>query len=280
MLLPKKDKMNYGLLFFAMSKSYDQAERAIKEGADINFAPSDCSVKGFLPGDTALILACKYDDPDMVDLLLNKGANINKGNLDYRTPLMLATISGTIKCMELLVQYGADVNFVSQNSESALGIATSYTDNLQKIKWLIGKGADINLKGMFNSTALGTLSRINNDMLFTSSKLSVVECLLNCGADPNELVLENSILMNVITKKIIHNEFADTKIAIMQAMSRILIQHGADPYFADKNKQSILDVAEESYGINFADMLKNAHDNYLLDKKIQPIDEQTSMFYF
>ena len=66
---------------------------------DINFKGNN--------GGTALMWASVKDDPEIVRLLLGKGADINAKNQKGFTALELASQKGHIKIAELLREHGA-----------------------------------------------------------------------------------------------------------------------------------------------------------------------------
>jgi ankyrin repeat protein len=47
---------------------------------------------------------------DILELLLSKNANPNIGNNRFTAPLHKAPQRGEIKCLKLLLQWGADIN--------------------------------------------------------------------------------------------------------------------------------------------------------------------------
>ena len=61
-------------------------------------------------GVTALMAAARYGHERMVDLLLQRGAEINKQKSDGFTALMLAAEKGHERVVELLLQHGAEAN--------------------------------------------------------------------------------------------------------------------------------------------------------------------------
>lgn len=56
---------------------------------------------------TPLHLACTYNHPDCVKLLLQANADVDKSDFHGRTPLYHASYYGNIACVELLCAYGA-----------------------------------------------------------------------------------------------------------------------------------------------------------------------------
>lgn len=78
-------------------------------------------------GSSALIEACssKHYDVKFAKLLLVYGANVNDVQVDIdnegktRTPLMLASKTGNLNLVELLVKKGADLNYKNKHNQSA-----------------------------------------------------------------------------------------------------------------------------------------------------------------
>lgn len=78
-------------------------------------------------GSSALIEACssKHYDVKFAKLLLEYGANVNDVQVDIdnegktRTPLMLASKTGNLNLVELLVKKGADLNYKNKHNQSA-----------------------------------------------------------------------------------------------------------------------------------------------------------------
>ena len=54
----------------------------------------------------------KYRRLDIVEHLLTLGANINLANMIGYTALMDSAWKGRVKCLELLIEKGAGVNFI------------------------------------------------------------------------------------------------------------------------------------------------------------------------
>lgn len=59
-------------------------------------------------GWTPLHEACSYGWYQVVEVLVNGGANVNAKGLDDDTPLHDATTSGNLQMVKFLVQHGAD----------------------------------------------------------------------------------------------------------------------------------------------------------------------------
>nr|WP_298657501.1 ankyrin repeat domain-containing protein [uncultured Flavobacterium sp.] len=100
-------------------------------------------------GSSALIEACnsKHYDVKFAKLLLEYGANVNDVQIDIdnegktRTPLMLASKTGKIDLVELLVKKGADLNYQNKSKQSALSEAI-FQSEFNVVMYLLMNGAD------------------------------------------------------------------------------------------------------------------------------------------
>jgi len=62
------------------------------------------------------------------------------------TGLMIAAWEGNIPLMELFVQRGANVNFTNRNGEQAVQLA-AWKGQMEAVKWLLARGASLNRRG-------------------------------------------------------------------------------------------------------------------------------------
>ena len=126
-------------------------------------------------GATALHWAVYWDDPDMVDLLIKAGANVNVANDLGVTPLMLACSEGvSAPVIERLLMAGADANVRLLAGESPL-MTAARTGNVSGVRLLLAKGAAVDAKTSRGQTAL---------MLAVAQKHpDVVKVLVEAGAD-------------------------------------------------------------------------------------------------
>jgi len=125
---------------------------------------------------TPLSTATEANNIDIVNLLLDKGAKVNRRFHHGYTVLMRAAYLGYIDIVKALVDKGADINAISETNETAL-ICAITSAKLDVINYLIDKGADIKL-GKGNEFLPLRLAVLQNDK-------TQVENLLNGGADVN-----------------------------------------------------------------------------------------------
>jgi len=145
----------------------------IKKGAKINYRRQDGQVS---PLDCAVI----GGDVELVNLLLNNGADVNSQTRNGYTALSTALANGLpgIEIIDSLIRHGADVNaksFVEQ--WTPLLIASNKVPlNEPAIRRLVEAGAQINGHNVFGETPLMYAAAFASDGL--------VEYLLKNGADP------------------------------------------------------------------------------------------------
>lgn len=128
-------------------------------------------------GLTLLHYVALEDRADVLQELLQQTCNLNvKANTGQKkgfTPLHCAAWFGRFHCMKLLIDAGADVNYVDDDSSTPLHVA-AYRDNLDCLKELIANGADVNASDFWST------------VLHSAANGGSVECLkelIACGAD-------------------------------------------------------------------------------------------------
>jgi ankyrin repeat protein len=125
-------------------------------------------------GDTILFRAIVYKYPDLVKLLLRSGSNINAVDSSGATPLSRAIIDDEI--FKILIEAGADVNFQCEGLKRTPLISTARDSDLKMLDVILELGADINTVVPGKSgTALIAASTRASEKAF--------ERLLQAGAD-------------------------------------------------------------------------------------------------
>ncbi|KAK6607770.1 hypothetical protein H4I96_04005 [Botrytis cinerea] len=159
-----------------------QAAVKINDKATINLLiekGTEINASGNVISGTALQEAVKGGDKAIIDLLIEKGAEINaSGNRRSGTALQEAVKGGDKAIIDLLIEKGAEINASgNRRSGTALQEAVKGGDKAT-IDLLIEKGADINASGNhYSGTALQEAIKRGNE--------SIIIQLIQLGADIN-----------------------------------------------------------------------------------------------
>ena len=109
-----------------------------------------CTENGY----EGLVQATKKGDIETVKRLLDSGASANTvDNKHHASLLMWAAHEGHTDMIELLIESGADINANAPNGETALWFAAQ-KGQLEALKMLVHYNADINVTGWEGATAL------------------------------------------------------------------------------------------------------------------------------
>ncbi|QAU34587.1 ankyrin repeat domain-containing protein [Janthinobacterium sp. 17J80-10] len=133
---------------------------AVREGsvrvfnALLNARNIDLEVKA-RNGDNALMVAAYKGNRSAVELLLAKGAEVNRPNW---TALHYAAAAGKNDIVQMLLDRGADVNASSPNKTTPLMMAAG-EGHIMTVKLLLDRGAELAVKNELGLNALDFASR-------------------------------------------------------------------------------------------------------------------------
>jgi ankyrin repeat protein len=135
---PKKDYPQSALFGRAYFGDKDAVARLLKSpGIDINKqGPSD--------GCTALFCAAEKGHVEIVQILLEAGADFNISSKKIQTPLYIACKNGHTNIIKLLIQKGAHLNTQSDDGSTALHVAC-VLQRIEVIVELLAAKADVQL---------------------------------------------------------------------------------------------------------------------------------------
>src|SRR5215813_7898773 len=120
-----------------------------------------------------LYSAIRANDLRQIKTLLDEGISEKAEGHDGITPLMVAAETGSLDAMKMLIDRGADVN--ARNTYGSTALMWSVTD-LKKLRLLLDHGADVNVAARSGRTALIIAS-------FANPSAEVVRMLLAKGAN-------------------------------------------------------------------------------------------------
>jgi len=183
--------------------------------------------------DAELILAASEGNVWQVELLLQKGANINATNKQGFTPLFMAAGKGQRDTVMLLLDKGADVNLRNKYNGATGLIIAAEEGHSEIVAALLNKGANINATANNGYTALM--------IAVQAGKKDAAQTLVAHGADVN-MVARNGWAALAIAEEKGYEEIA-----------KLLRTSGAEGYRPIANYPSRLDFRIQTEEIWFAD---------------------------
>lgn len=229
----------FTLLMFLVAHYKQIPDALFKIKAVLNNSKTKINAQNKL-GWTALMIASRNSstncDNEVVELLLEYGANPDKQNIDGDTALILACqysrTDSSIKTVDLLLNYDANVNIIDNNGWTALITIVNFNDttsDINVIDILMKQGADINAITNKKSSAIMIAARRINDNITIIKKLLEYKPKLNISSPKGWTCLMLAIY---------HAKTDDTVDII-----REFLNHGADPNAYSKSGKSCLMLA-------------------------------------
>ena len=133
----------------------------------------------------ALVAAAHSGNIDLVQFLLDQGANVNARGLSHDYALLAATAHGHIDITRILIDRGAAINARDFFGHSALRAAIG-NGNADIVRLLLDKGVNINPKARYIHNPLWTAIAFN--------RIEILRMLLDEGFDVNACPRYNDML--------------------------------------------------------------------------------------
>lgn len=147
---PKEVIDAYNLNQAIVGKDIDKLKSLIKDGSDVNYQYN---------GRNALHTACDEDSPEMVELILDAGADVNSFSEEGigRSPLQFVVgdfmQDDSPELVEILLKGGADPN-LTNNADIAPVFETIKNAHVESLKLLLEHGANTDIKNSMDYTPL------------------------------------------------------------------------------------------------------------------------------
>lgn len=163
------------LMYVCECYNFETIKTLIQHGANINLGHNNY---------TPLVIACNTKNVALVHFLIKNGANIHaKGEYGYDA-LSIADYDGTedsLNIIQLLLDHGANINTINKDGDTPLILAAKYSNNsataLEVVKLLIKNDADINMVNKAGYNALMVSCYFSN----LCSNIKTVKYLLHHG---------------------------------------------------------------------------------------------------
>jgi hypothetical protein len=240
----------------ARTGNVDAAKLLLDKGATVD-------AKEKWGGQTALMWAAARRHPEMMQLLISKGADVNAASIDrdYQrhiqaegrpksldsgglTPLLYAARENCIACADVLLKNKVDIDQPDPDGVSPLLVAIMNA-NWDLAKQLIAAGADVNHWDIYGESplihAIDQRNKIDGgrnsiDPPNATKGIEIVKLLIERGADPNMQLFfkpansRGAVQTRGVTPLIRAAANADLEVV------KLLLEHGADAtlYTADR----------------------------------------------
>ncbi|TWT38306.1 Ankyrin repeat protein [Thalassoglobus neptunius] len=126
-------RINEKVYFYIRRGSRKHIRRLLKKHPDL-----------LMSDEAMLAFTAIWHNRSMLRWLLERGVSPDgRIGTDGNTPLMQAASDGDPELMQLLLEFGADVNALNEESENPLGFEVAWKQ-LESIRILVAAGADVN----------------------------------------------------------------------------------------------------------------------------------------
>ena len=143
-------------------------------------------------GKSALMVAAKKGDMQLVETLVGFGANVNEMTETQGTPFMFAILGNHKDIAQWLLDRGADVNTVGSNGWTALTIAAA-KGQVRLLQWLIEQDAATQVRDVYRFTPL--MRAVSNGHLDAAAVLlSLVETDVDARDEYDNTSLHHAVL--------------------------------------------------------------------------------------
>lgn len=137
---------------------------------------------------TPLHIAVSEGYHDIVLLLLSRKAPVDALTTSLRTPLHIACNRGNLRIVQTLVKFKANVNAQDADGNTPAHMLSS-AGHGEALSWFLEQKPDLNLRNMYNETAMETSGSVEVRQIFGMAKAGKEDSY-------SRIVMENVILHN------------------------------------------------------------------------------------
>ena len=196
-----------------------------------------------------LVDSVSNNDIERVISLIENGVNVNSGEIDCQTALMVAVENNNFEMVELLITNGANVNNVASCDGHT---AIMDTRNRRMIELLITNGADIDATDNFDNTYLMQVIEDRDELYPNPNEL--IDTLIHYGANVNFQNRTGYTALMVAST----SEESERNIKIV----RKLLISGADVFIQDRSGRNAMIIAERNRNREILKLLRY-RENYM-----------------
>lgn len=201
---------------------------------------------------------CHADSAQIVEFLLNAGANLEQETFDFEKALHFACEFNNLPVVECLVQSGADINCVNLDGKSPLSLAClrqKKVRSLSIIKFLIDNGADVNnsdgmqnihpVRLLIQNRNLKAVQYLINKELLSENENFLTDAVLTSNPDMVKLLIDhqNNINRTYSLFELTPLHQACMSPVVSPEIVEILLTHGANPNVKSKTQETPLHYA-------------------------------------
>lgn len=160
------DDINSKMIYAALRNHFIDLKKYVNEGADVNYySTNECT--------NALDCAIHYGNIEMVDFLIENGANLYFNSHFVDPPLHVAAQNNYIDLLKYLLEKGLDKNTIDKIGRTCLHVAIIY-GNYEIVKLLLSYNFDLNYSTYYGCSYLHYSGKMclgyNDDGIFSNDK--------------------------------------------------------------------------------------------------------------
>lgn len=201
---------------------------------------------------------CHAHSAQIVEFLLNAGANLEQETFDFEKALHFACEFNDLPVVECLVQSGADINCVNLDGKSPLSLACSRQKKVRSlsiIKFLIDNGADVNnsdgmqnihpVRLLIQNKNLEAVQYLIDKELLSENENFLTDAVLTSNPDMVKLLIDhqNNINRTYSLFELTPLHQACISPVVSPEIVEILLTHGANPNVKSKTQETPLHYA-------------------------------------
>lgn len=200
---------NMALMFAANEGDLNKVKELLDKGANANAKY----------GDTALIRASWNGHTEIVEALVEAGADVNVKDENGNIALIWASAVGYIEIVKALIEAGADVDAEYEDGCTAL-TASAELGNTEVVETLLEAGAYVDVKNKDGNTALALAS--------VKGHMEIVKALILAGGDCTFVTEECNELIMQYVLEVTQEQLSAGRTVNQEEVARISVNRASE----------------------------------------------------